>query len=242
MPQNKFEIQDSQYAEPYHHFVSMDGNFYKELPWGLEYYGYISRVMHYVGNGKVADVGCGDGKLIFELAKKFPDSFFHGYDLSERAVQFAKAYSHGFTNVEFNFSDFSESNGDFDVITCIETLEHVPDKDITKFVGMLYEKISKNGTLIITVPTTVVPLNKKHYRHYDEKLLKKQLEGKFEIIKFEWVHDGKGSWLIRHLLANRFWILKFEPLRKFLVNLYNKFFLITDSKRGEHLLAVCKPI
>lgn len=245
---NKFGMQDSQYREPYHHFVSMDGNFYKMLDWGLSYYGYISRVIHHINirkeaMEKIADVGCGDGKLLFELSSKYPKIMFYGYDLSLKAINFAKAYSFGFPNLEFKAEDFSNSEiENFDVITCIETMEHIPDEVIPGFTSMLRGKISNNGILIITVPTVVVPLNKKHYRHYNEAILSSQLSGKFKVVHFEWVHDGSGSKIIRFLLVNRFYILRFEPIRRMLINIYNKMYLITDNKKGEHLLAICEPV
>ncbi|TSC70635.1 MAG: type 12 methyltransferase [Parcubacteria group bacterium Gr01-1014_46] len=244
---DKFDLQDNQYEEPYHHFVSMDGGVYKALSWGLGYFGYISRVMSYIDSTsslkKVADVGCGDGKLILELSKIYPATNFYGYDLSTRGINFAKAYSYGSSNVEFYAEDFSNSRiNTFDVITCIETMEHIPDEIIPGFVSMLREKISSNGKLIITVPSTVLPLNKKHYRHYDENVMSAQLSGKFKVEKFEWLHDGRGSWFLRFLLINRFYVLRFEPLRKLLVSLYKRFYLISDSKRGEHLLAICSPV
>lgn len=241
-------MQESQYEEPYHHFVSMDGNIYKMLDWGLGYYGYITRVIHYIDSykgsiKKMADVGCGDGKLMFEVGKINSNILCYGFDLSARAINFAKAYSYGISNVEFKSEDFSASDiHDYDVITCMEVMEHIDDHSIPGFVKMIRSKISSNGKFIITVPTKVVPLNKKHYRHYDEELLKKQLDGNFEVVHFEWVHDGKTSKFIRFLLVNRFYILRFESLRKILIYLYNKFCLITDSKSGEHLLAICRPI
>ena len=245
---DKFDLQDDQYEEPYHHFISMDGNLHKSLTWGLGYFGYISRVMHYISVNKnnlkkLADVGCGDGKLILELAKGYPEKHFYGYDLSARGINFAKAYSHGLSNVEFHNEDFSKSSiNTFDIITCIETMEHIPDEVILEFVSVLREKISDSGELIITVPSTVLALNKKHYRHYDEGVLKAQLSGKFEVETFEWLHNGEDSKLLRFLLINRFFVLRFESVRKLLISLYRRFYLISDSKKGEHLLALCRPI
>ncbi len=41
--------------------------------------------------GRVADVGCGTGIALIELAKAFPRSEFHGYDTSEHALRRAEA-------------------------------------------------------------------------------------------------------------------------------------------------------
>jgi 2-polyprenyl-3-methyl-5-hydroxy-6-metoxy-1,4-benzoquinol methylase len=39
---------------------------------------------------KAADIGCGSGKLLLELASVFPSSEFHGYDSSSLAIGFAE--------------------------------------------------------------------------------------------------------------------------------------------------------
>jgi len=51
----------------------------------------------------VLDVGCGAGVAIFAMAKAYPKSVFHGYDLSRHAIDRARenAASDGFANVEF---------------------------------------------------------------------------------------------------------------------------------------------
>ena len=73
---NKFDIQDSQYREPYHHYVSFDlPGLQKHMRWGLRYYGYVSRVLALAAAAalqNVAEVGCGDGKILLELARRQP--------------------------------------------------------------------------------------------------------------------------------------------------------------------------
>jgi 2-polyprenyl-3-methyl-5-hydroxy-6-metoxy-1,4-benzoquinol methylase len=41
---------------------------------------------------RVADVGCGSGKALLEMARAYPRSDFHGYDSSELAIGFAEAH------------------------------------------------------------------------------------------------------------------------------------------------------
>ncbi len=52
----------------------------------------------------VADVGCGSGKALLEMARAFPRSDFHGYDSSELAIGLAKAHlaRAGLGNVTFH--------------------------------------------------------------------------------------------------------------------------------------------
>lgn len=78
----------------------------------------------------VLDIGCGGGILTERLAREG----FHatGIDLSEKAIHAAKkhAYDH---NIIVNYHCVAteafakDHTGAFDVITCMEMLEHVPD-------------------------------------------------------------------------------------------------------------------
>jgi 2-polyprenyl-3-methyl-5-hydroxy-6-metoxy-1,4-benzoquinol methylase len=54
--------------------------------------------------GRVADVGCGSGRALLEMAKAYPGSEFHGYDSSELAIGFANEHlAHtGLDNASFH--------------------------------------------------------------------------------------------------------------------------------------------
>jgi 2-polyprenyl-6-hydroxyphenyl methylase/3-demethylubiquinone-9 3-methyltransferase len=81
-------------------------------------------------NQKIIDVGCGGGILSEGLAKE--GGFVTGLDLSEEALKIAKAHATK-NKLEINYvyqsveSFSSENKGAFDVVTCLEMLEHVPD-------------------------------------------------------------------------------------------------------------------
>jgi 2-polyprenyl-3-methyl-5-hydroxy-6-metoxy-1,4-benzoquinol methylase len=53
---------------------------------------------------RVADVGCGSGAALLELAQAYPGSEFHGYDSSELAIRFAeeRLAQAGLANVTFH--------------------------------------------------------------------------------------------------------------------------------------------
>src|SRR5215208_5109114 len=53
----------------------------------------------------VLDVGCGCGRALDLMARKFPESSFVGYDFSEEAIARAAAQEHGTTNVRFEVKD-----------------------------------------------------------------------------------------------------------------------------------------
>jgi 2-polyprenyl-3-methyl-5-hydroxy-6-metoxy-1,4-benzoquinol methylase len=59
---------------------------------------------------EVLDVGCGSGRAINHLARRFPRSRFTGYDFSEEAIAAAgrEADRHGLSNARFEVRDLAE--------------------------------------------------------------------------------------------------------------------------------------
>jgi 2-polyprenyl-3-methyl-5-hydroxy-6-metoxy-1,4-benzoquinol methylase len=86
---------------------------------------------------KVADVGCGAGLAVRLMARAFPGSEFHGFDISKHALALARArrVEEGLGNAHFH--DAREQrlpeDGSFDLITtfdCIHDMTH-PDDVVT---------------------------------------------------------------------------------------------------------------
>ncbi len=74
----------------------------------------------------VADVGCGGGWAMFELARTFPNSHFTGFDLCPDAFAEAeaRARAEGLQNLSFEALDLSrvEKIGAFDLITAFDAV------------------------------------------------------------------------------------------------------------------------
>ena len=83
--------------------------------------------------GTVLDVGCGGGILTESLATKA--STVTGIDLAENALTVAKEHSNisnlnNINYVQTTVEDHCEENkSKYDVLTCMEMLEHVPNPD-----------------------------------------------------------------------------------------------------------------
>ncbi len=77
-----------------------------------------------------ADVGCGGGILTESLARKA--KHVDGIDLADKALSIARMHQEksGIRNINYHYVDIEsfakENNQKYDVLTCMEMLEHVP--------------------------------------------------------------------------------------------------------------------
>jgi 2-polyprenyl-3-methyl-5-hydroxy-6-metoxy-1,4-benzoquinol methylase len=83
------------------------------------------------GGAKAADIGCGAGVALVEMAKAFPRSQFHGYDISQHALARAEENKTraGLKNLTFHNAkdDGLPADASFDFITtfdCIHDMTH----------------------------------------------------------------------------------------------------------------------
>lgn len=100
---------------------------------------------------KVADIGCGAGVAIVEMAKAFPRSEFYGYDNSENALARALALKKetGVSNASFVNPDVAPlpEVADFDLITtfdCIHDLAHP-----TPVIHAIRKSLKPDGTWFV---------------------------------------------------------------------------------------------
>jgi 2-polyprenyl-3-methyl-5-hydroxy-6-metoxy-1,4-benzoquinol methylase len=100
---------------------------------------------------KVADVGCGAGIALIEMAKAFPASDFHGYELSKEALAIAdrnKADA-GVANVTFHDvrGEQLPTDGTYDLVTtfdCLHDMTHPRD-----VVAAIRKAVKDDGTYLI---------------------------------------------------------------------------------------------
>ncbi len=75
---------------------------------------------------RVLDVGCGGGILTESMARR--GAQVTGIDLSEKALRVAELHLHeSGLAVRYEKAAAEDFSGEFEVVTCMELLEHVPD-------------------------------------------------------------------------------------------------------------------
>lgn len=91
---------------------------------------YIDRRCSGLKDKKVIDVGCGGGILAESMAQR--GASVTGIDMGKAPLQVARLHKHE-SGVEVDYQQITAEEmaaqhaGEFDVVTCMEMLEHVPD-------------------------------------------------------------------------------------------------------------------
>src|ERR1035437_4593694 len=74
----------------------------------------------------VCDVGCGAGEVLKHLSERLPAGiFYHGYDISPQAI--AISAKNATENIHFQVGDVIEQDVKFDLVLCLDLIEHVED-------------------------------------------------------------------------------------------------------------------
>jgi 2-polyprenyl-3-methyl-5-hydroxy-6-metoxy-1,4-benzoquinol methylase len=101
-----------------------------------------------------ADVGCADGFVTRQIAEALKPAQAVGFDIQQEMVDAAALRHHGITFRHWNLTAEGPPEVKFDLVTCVETLEHVLDLQFAlKNVLAITRKV-----LLITVPVEIGPL------------------------------------------------------------------------------------
>jgi len=101
-------------------------------------------------DGKTAlDVGCGAGLLAEPLARL--GAKVTGIDASPEVISVAREHSAAMgLEIDYRAGDIQQLGGKFDLITCMEVIEHVADP--AAFIRALARRLAANGLLIMSTP------------------------------------------------------------------------------------------
>jgi 2-polyprenyl-3-methyl-5-hydroxy-6-metoxy-1,4-benzoquinol methylase len=109
---------------------------------------------------KVADVGCGAGRAIVELAKAYPKSRFVGFDSSADQLDRARAHAAAAgvaDRVAFRLGDVRTASADtFDVVTTFDVVHDSGDP--LRLVRAVRSMLGENGIYLCVEPTSAPAL------------------------------------------------------------------------------------
>lgn len=140
----------------------------KLVDW-LTHGGYIST------EGKLLDIGCGNGAFLRAFGSVYPDWSMTGLELNDRNQMVVEAIP----GVEtLHIGSIDSLPGQFNLITLIHVLEHIPNPGL--FLQTLKEKLLPGGILLIEVPNlTTSPFDiliADHCTHFTGSTLVKVVE------------------------------------------------------------------
>lgn len=240
---HEWDLQAAQYTFPYHHIPHFNEEgvptLIRTLQWGMEYLCYQHHVIERtraLEPSSVLEVGCGDGYFIGHVGGDIPER--KGVDLAEQAVQFARAFH---PSVEFEVRDAAALERTYDVVAAVEVLEHVPDEAVPSFLKALEERVRPGGHLILSVPTTVIPLKEKHFRHYTWPLLEKQIRAhtNLHVVDHEFIYrEGHLLRILRGLAHNSAYVLRSDTLNRLLWRFVWRTARFARPEDGYHLVAL----
>ena len=245
------KIQEKQFEYPYHYIPNLNNGYFSQThywSWGYRYLGGVHIVFQLLDEHNfksLVDIGCGDGRFLCEVKKKYQDLKLTGIDYSNRAIQLASALN---PDISFFHLDITENLIDdtFDVASLIEVLEHIPPCKINTFIESISKILRPKGIFLITVPHKNKAINPKHYQHFSSDELIHLLSpcfNNFRILPFDpfsrvmkilqLAIGGKGE----HFIINN------QKIMRLFFNYYlKKYLYAADESRCGRIAVSCKKI
>lgn len=139
----------------------------------MERYQFASR---FARQGRVLDCACGVGYGTHFLAAE-GDAELLGVDIDQAAINYAQA-NYVADQVRFLCGDAATlTEGPFDTIVSLETIEHVPDPD--KLIDNFGRLLKPGGTLVASVPVTPsTDVNPYHLHDFTSRSFRKLFTGR----------------------------------------------------------------
>lgn len=108
--------------------------------------------------GRLLDYGCGDGTFLQMVAADFPNAL--GVDASASQNADCASRLSGMNGLSFKLiKDLADPacTGSFNLIVCMEVLEHCPSEVVDKVIGELKRAAAPGAKIVVSVPIEIGP-------------------------------------------------------------------------------------
>ncbi len=148
---------------------------------------------------KVADIGCGNGELLYHLSRLHPHWELHGFDHTKEFIETARSYP-GLAGVHFEQRGLMEIQGSYDVViaTCFLSLF----RDIARPIRKMLELCREGGFVLGTglfnpydIEVRVEFCDNTHeqsrgrwrtdFNRHSQQSIRRMLEGRVRSVTFE---------------------------------------------------------
>ncbi len=239
------ELQEEQYRIPYHYLPVEGPEGFSQVhywSWGYRYLGRIQIVMELLGClqfDNLVDIGCGEGRFLYELSRRHPGKRLLGVDISPRAIDWARRMAPGleFEKRDILINPLPEA---YDVATMLDVIEHVPPAQVEAFINAALGALRPGGWLVLSAPHRNMKPDPRHYQHFTPELMDRLLAGKVSSRRHV-VFDGM-RWPVEMLLklmggSGRHFIVTSPRIVRLLNQLYRKWCLHDSNPRRCQRLA-----
>jgi SAM-dependent methyltransferase len=105
--------------------------------------------------GRLLDYGCGDGTFVAMVHAEFAETV--GLDVDPPQIDEAAARLGRLPGVRFALTGVPITGPRFEVVTCMEVLEHCLEDERRRVIGELRRLVSEDGLVVISVPLEIGP-------------------------------------------------------------------------------------
>ncbi len=161
----------------------------------------------------VLDAGCGPGFISNILVTRGYE--VTGIDFNETAIGYAKLLVDGVRFHTLDLRDMvsaTEFHGKFDVVVCMEVLEHIPPRYRGQVLQGLYLSLRTGGKLVASVPSPLFRPNPWDYRRPELGELEEIISSAGLVVKRVTYQHRRSILFSRfawRLIENRYYDLKF---------------------------------
>jgi len=110
---------------------------------------------------KVLDIGVGRGEMLSSM-KNWGHNY-HGIDISPSTVEFCKKLDLSCELTDNTELWLKKNQNQFEIITCLDVLEHIPKNRLIHFLEAIRNSLSKDGFAIFQVPNLQSPFGYLHH-------------------------------------------------------------------------------